>query len=649
MMLWPKQQKLIPLCKPDMNLHSGFFLLLFAFLICCKSDHPPNFSKEEIRIFEFQDHRNSDSLRALNVNTSEELILVAQAMASIQDSLNNPFLFELLNHKDDKVRMNAAFAIGQNAANSSFDALRKILSEEASNEVKNTILEAMGKCASLSTASWFSLKDVERKENFVGLSWGIYRLALKGLADQSHAEFAFKIFEQDPPVNARLGLAHFLARTPKIDLSSYASSLGSLIAAEQDAEVLMALILAARKTPTPEMLETLQSIWINTDDYRVKVNLCRSLSVFKWDESGNILLKALADDHAQVSVAAAESIQNIASIDPAQLKSIASDIKFSRARAIVYQLILKSIMDETIIEAIKKLIEESEDPYEKSFYTDLFLYIPDGVSILKDYIVSAEYNILKTSAAQSYARLDVNGKLPYSKAENLNFYKSALQTLDVAVVDIICGALKNPRLNYKELITELDFLYDIKKQLELPRDNETLQAVESCIAYFEGRETAPVINSFNNPIDWSILQGISKEPIAVVKTSKGEIVMQLYPKEAPGSVANFIKLSKQGYYDDKNFHRVVPNFVAQGGCKRGDGWGSEDYSIRSEFSLRKYKAGSVGMASAGKDTEGTQWFITHSPTPHLDGRYTIFAEVIEGMDVVPLLEIGDKIISVEIK
>jgi cyclophilin family peptidyl-prolyl cis-trans isomerase len=118
--------------------------------------------------------------------------------------------------------------------------------------------------------------------------------------------------------------------------------------------------------------------------------------------------------------------------------------------------------------------------------------------------------------------------------------------------------------------------------------------------------------------------------------------------EAPGSVTNFLKLASEGYFNGKNFHRVVPNFVIQGGCNRGDGWGSEDYSIRSEFSLRKYKEGSVGMASAGKDTEGTQWFITHSPTPHLDGRYSIFAEVVEGMDVVHRIEIGDKIISVDI-
>ena len=103
------------------------------------------------------------------------------------------------------------------------------------------------------------------------------------------------------------------------------------------------------------------------------------------------------------------------------------------------------------------------------------------------------------------------------------------------------------------------------------------------------------------------------------------------------------------YFDNKPIHRVVPNFVIQTGCHRGDGWGSEDYSIRSEFSLRRYKTGSVGMASAGKDTEGTQWFITYSPTPHLDGRYSIFAEVVEGLGVLEYLQVGDNINDVIIE
>jgi cyclophilin family peptidyl-prolyl cis-trans isomerase len=117
--------------------------------------------------------------------------------------------------------------------------------------------------------------------------------------------------------------------------------------------------------------------------------------------------------------------------------------------------------------------------------------------------------------------------------------------------------------------------------------------------------------------------------------------------DTPGSVANFMALADTGYYSPSLFHRVVPNFVAQGGDPRGDGWGGEDYSIRSEIGPLRYQTGSVGMASAGKDTEGVQWFINHSPTPHLDGRYSIFAVVTSGMEVVHQLEMGDEIISIE--
>jgi cyclophilin family peptidyl-prolyl cis-trans isomerase len=114
-------------------------------------------------------------------------------------------------------------------------------------------------------------------------------------------------------------------------------------------------------------------------------------------------------------------------------------------------------------------------------------------------------------------------------------------------------------------------------------------------------------------------------------------------------VVNFIKLINDGFYNGKTTHRVVPNFVVQGGCPRGDGYGALDYTIRSEIGLCWYdQAGYLGMASAGRDTEGTQWFITHSPTPHLDGRYTIFGKVAEGMDVVNTLEVGDRIEKIEL-
>jgi cyclophilin family peptidyl-prolyl cis-trans isomerase len=148
-------------------------------------------------------------------------------------------------------------------------------------------------------------------------------------------------------------------------------------------------------------------------------------------------------------------------------------------------------------------------------------------------------------------------------------------------------------------------------------------------------------------VDWSILTKLTDATTAVIKTTKGEIKMQLLARNAPISVANFVSLARSGFFNGKAFHRVVPNFVVQSGCPRGDGYGSLDYTISSELTPMRYDGeGYVGMASAGNHTECSQWFITHSPTLHLDPNYTIFAKVTEGMSVVHQLEVGDVVESV---
>jgi peptidyl-prolyl cis-trans isomerase B (cyclophilin B) len=128
---------------------------------------------------------------------------------------------------------------------------------------------------------------------------------------------------------------------------------------------------------------------------------------------------------------------------------------------------------------------------------------------------------------------------------------------------------------------------------------------------------------------------------AIIETKKGNIIIELFEEDAPNTVANFEKLIDQGYYDGLTFHRVIPNFVIQGGCPKGDGTGGPGYAIKCEINQKKHTTGTLSMAHAGKDTGGSQFFITHSPQPHLDGIHTVFGQVIEGMDVVNSIKPGD--------
>jgi len=137
-------------------------------------------------------------------------------------------------------------------------------------------------------------------------------------------------------------------------------------------------------------------------------------------------------------------------------------------------------------------------------------------------------------------------------------------------------------------------------------------------------------------------------PRAVIHTTRGDVELLLDVIEAPLATASFVELARRGYYDGLDFHRVVQGFVVQGGCPRGDGYGGPGYLLRSEIGERPFGRGAVGLALAGPDTGGAQFFITQLPAPHLDGRFPLFGQVTRGLDVVDALRPGDRIERVEI-
>jgi cyclophilin family peptidyl-prolyl cis-trans isomerase/HEAT repeat protein len=157
------------------------------------------------------------------------------------------------------------------------------------------------------------------------------------------------------------------------------------------------------------------------------------------------------------------------------------------------------------------------------------------------------------------------------------------------------------------------------------------------------------VKSRNTRVDYTrAVERAGKHPRATLTTDKGTITIELHPDEAPLTVDNFIQLAQAHYFDGLTFHRVVPNFVLQGGDPRGDGNGGPGYTIRCEINSLAYDTGTVGMALSGKDTGGSQFFITHSPQPHLDGGYTAFARVVAGQEIVDRIERGDRIHTVTI-
>ncbi|MFC1913342.1 peptidylprolyl isomerase [Chloroflexota bacterium] len=141
----------------------------------------------------------------------------------------------------------------------------------------------------------------------------------------------------------------------------------------------------------------------------------------------------------------------------------------------------------------------------------------------------------------------------------------------------------------------------------------------------------------------------SKQYTAVIETEKGDLVLELFAGDVPVTVNNFVFLAREGFYNGTTFHRVISGFMAQGGDPAGNGTGGPGYTFADEFTEHTHVTGALSMANAGPGTNGSQFFITYAPQPHLDGKHSVFGQLIDGMDVLEAVEQGDTIVRITIE
>jgi len=212
----------------------------------------------------------------------------------------------------------------------------------------------------------------------------------------------------------------------------------------------------------------------------------------------------------------------------------------------------------------------------------------------------------------------------------------------VAAVRFFVSAWKRDSVHFADSVVAA------LRALPVPHDMLARDAADS-VSLFESWRRAPVPDPrpsawYENIVRTRILPALGGTlPRAEIVTERGTITLELYAVDAPLTVDNFLTLAAKGYYDDVRFHRVVPDFVAQDGDRRGDGNGGPAYTIRDELNPRRYERGSMGMALSGPDTGGSQYFLMLAPDPHLDGRYTVFGRMIGGWSVLDALVQGDHI------
>lgn len=624
------------------------------------------------KLYDHQDRQEVDSiLEYFNHANPAYRLAAVNAFASIQGNAGLDSLVEKLHDPILEVRTAAAYALGQMGIKESVDPLMNAFINKDTVDVDNkfnaTILEAVGKTGNKSLLNAIASVESYRKTDtllLLGQARAIYRFALRDITSQKGTDRMVNVVHDTAyPTEVRVLAASYLSRAKEIDISKSKFRVAEAMTDSEDERIRMGCALALRNQSDEELLKILQSQLIVEKDYRVKVNILRALGNFNYIDNIDLIIDHLEDKNIHVANTAAQYlIDNGNRADAEIYKSFASKDIAHSVRAKIYASVLKHLpayytnsktrIRKEVIERIKSL---EGRPYDQASYIQALGYDPYNYSYIPEVAFGSEDAIVRTAGIEAISRIlssdsfsqTFKSRSTFVKREILEILKTQITTNDPAQVAVGAGIIANESNNYKDIIKNDSFLIVAADKLSLPKEIESYNEVKKALAYLNSVEYKPGKVSFNNPIDWKKLNSVTDSTIAVVKTEKGNFTVKLFGKQSPGSVANFIKLSEDDFYDGKVYHRVVPNFVIQTGCPRGDGYGSLDYTIRSEFYQSYYDdEGYVGMASAGPHTEGTQWFVTHSPTPHLDGKYTIFGKVTDGMEVIHSITPGDKIIDV---
>lgn len=627
-----------------------------------------NYNSSELQqAYNYLDRHEIDSLLAYTNHPDPSFrVLVADGFSAIRDESGIDSLNVLLNDPITRVRSAAAYALGQTGSSDAVPPLLEAFKVkdtiEVNSTVNATILEAVGKTGdvtllrSLATVSTYRETDTLL---LLGQARAIYRYGLRGVTTPEATDLMVEyVTDTKYPRDVRLMAAHYLQRTRGISIEDYKFRIAETFSKEDDSYIKMALATALSKTTDRGIMDILIGGLKEETDYRVKVNILKALGSYPYIRVIDVILSALNDSNLHVANTAANFlINNGNSADATLYRGFIQDTMDWQIKIKMYAGILNNIPAYyTRTKSIYRndlvtLHEQSENPYEKAAIIDALSYDPLNYKLITELGFEGEA-VEKTTAMRGLGRIlasaDYNrifrGGARRVRTEILDLIKTGIATGDAGMIAVAGDIIQNADENLMTLLEDISFLEEASAKLELPREVESYNALQAAMAHIKGETFEQSPPEYNHPIQWSVLNSISDSSIINIRTTRGIIKVQLYKKLTPGTVSNFVELINQGFYDQKSFHRVVPNFVIQTGCPRGDGYGSQNYSIRSELPQLYYDdEGYIGMASAGPDTESTQWFITHSPTPHLDGNYTIFGKVIEGMDVVHQITVGDKI------
>jgi cyclophilin family peptidyl-prolyl cis-trans isomerase/HEAT repeat protein len=623
----------------------------------------------------------------LNSSDKEIRKQAVESLGRIQDTSTISWLINRLSDRDDSVREAAAFALGQFFLPAAEGPLFNALQGEKSVPVKSTMIEALGKAGterSFTVLQHFLQDKNPDYQRAAAIACGI--LAYRGYQPYPILADLSRLLQSGIDPNIRWRCAYALYRTGS------PTELKSLLNSLSDPDPLTRYFSLRAQSVIMDYLKTsLPSKYNGNATIRETIRLAKStqyldrLAVMLQDSTWYVRLASLQlletllpaglfgkikicleDPNPHVRTTAMQTIAAFGTKTAANLleKIITGGDDWGERGFALYQL--SRFRSPTALRYVKDQMKNT--PWPEDYY---LLRTLDKIDTVKSTLL-----LSKMSDTENMAELSlILESLVKRKGISMQLMLEKLKLYDPAITTIIAEKLaliKDPAV--------VPVLLDSYHHFQPPQEIEPMIAIVAaldsigspdCVSFLEDILNSPVPPlretavravekltgrkvSIPETPDYSALKSdfprvdFNGHPVVTIFTSRGNFEIMLFPDKAPITVANFLDLVKKDFYNNIYFHRVVPGFVIQAGDPRGDGWGGPGYSVPCEYNDLFYDRGVMGMAHAGKDTGGSQFFITHTPQPHLNGRHTAFGKVISGWDVVDQIRVYDQILHIEI-
>lgn len=699
-----------------------FQFFLFIVILQTANIFAQGFNKEEKEILELQDKRTlSKNNKLLSYLKSKDEVIVSRTLVALANIADTNTIENigglLLSYTSPKVRLSAAFSLGEMPSAISTDYLSRALGQEKDNSVIIEILNSLGKTGDENALNLVCSYESSDDEINGAIALSIARFSIRKIRNEQSINKLISLVKSIHEPEQQKYIAFAFNRFGDKKLLEKASSEIASLSLSLNTETKMWAFFALGKLPDvpADILKTGRLNDKNTD-WRVKIAILNSAGNITNPEDNidasfldAILQSSISEMNDNVSITSLQTIAKLFSDKKGsdeQLKEIKNMLESIITPDKAYDWQVKA-------EAIRTLAKIFKDEYKGSLFSlfsatdnyDIKAEIIRSFQFMDDALVYKEMRDSISADVQRYNVLHPNKDGSMIGSEDLaKIYRAFVETLsalapkldeenknnvrlmltefmssrNTAIVDVCITALLDSIFSKYSKETAQILLFDFP-EMKAPKDIDAMilyiqamgnmkiaEAVEllkknlSSEYYDIAKESADALKKitgkdfesqiksqkYKTDFDWDFIANFEDFKTATVNTTAGKIKILLLYKDTPFTSMNFVKLAMKHYFDNIIFHRVVPNFVIQGGDPQGTGYGGPGYSIRSEFTPVKFETGMVGMASSGKDTEGSQFFITHSPQYHLDGRYTIFGKVLEGMETVNKIQIGDKIESI---